>query len=189
MKTLKIFTPGLEIRNQQLVSSVGLKVLKLSQYQMMTLSLEDMEADFNKLILKFGEHNLLKEGEYYNGYALFYNGLIVSTVRMRGRITKVTDSRYAGWDNQMRQYIRLGYLYDITDRTACGLFKYVWSLSSTPWENMDGCSIEVGHSLRQKLADAVNHNYLITVTDEEDLVLKRYLGKQTYYKDFFNEIP
>ena len=189
MKTLKIFTPGLEIRNQQLVSSVGLKVLKLSEYQMMTLSTIDMSSTFNQLVVKFGEHNLLKEGEYHDGYALFYDGCMVSPVRMRGRISKVTDSRVAGLDNQMRQYIQLGYLYDITDGDAGGLFKYVWSLSSTPWEKIDGGNVQVGISLRKKFADAVNHKYLLTVTDEEDLLLKRYLGKQSYYKDFFNEIP
>ena len=186
MTTLKIFTPGLEIRNQQLVSSVGLKVLKLSQYQAMTLSKEDMEAGFSKLIVKFGEHNLLHEGEYYKGYALFYDGIMVHLIRMIGSITKVTDHRLVGFDYQLRRYFQQGFLYDIADGDAGGLFKYVWSLSSTPWEKV--CSPEVAVSLRRKFADAVNYNDMLTVTVEEELALKRYLGAH-YYGKFFCVIP
>ena len=42
--------------------------------------------------------------------------------------------------------------------------------------------------LKHKLISALNGNKIVELTDEEDLLLRAYLGENSYYKKFFTEI-
>lgn len=199
MKKLKLFPNKLEIRDKSLALGNELRIIKVSfEEAMRFVNIED----WNTLIKKYGAKNILKEREYYDGYVVVYEQHITSVVRMNGYLEK--ESNTAGIiDNSLIEKIEQGKYYRIVypckdGGKAIGRFKYVWTFMDCSFAScardsefikraLNGADEnEIEARLKEKLVDGLLGNWVVSLSKEENIVLKGYLG--CYYEKFFVEL-
>ena len=205
MKKLEIKPSALKIRRAQLPAVSEIKAVKLTYAQAMAFA---NIRSFDELITRYGSANQLKAGEIYKGYiAVFYPWGHSDVVYFNGYLQKLSPQEANGCvDYQYAQTIREGrawvVLYQTSDGHICsGEFFYVWTFRDCRFaeeitrlqreKNLLTAinAEETDKALKDKLVNALlSDTKIVEVSDNEDFVLKYYLGVNSYYKAFFTEV-
>lgn len=201
MKKLKIFPSHLEFRNAGFPAVTEFKAVKLSYEQAMSFSQQHLRS-FDDLVAVYGADKELKSGESYDGYiAVPHWWGYVEVVKMQGVITKIDPAAARGCLNyDFAKVIREGRAWEVLiDGKMPGPFLAVWTFSDCGfaslitqeqkrgrWQGID--AEEMDEKLKNKLIAALLSNQIVELTDEEDDVLRSYLGYYSYYKRFFIEM-
>ncbi len=206
MKKLRIFPLRMEIRTADYPLGKDFYAVKLSPKEAMAFTAVNT---FDDLLSRYGSNNQLRIGEFYNGYiAVFFWWGHTEVVSMRGQIQRIDPAAAAGCLNHsMADAIRRGLawecLYPLGEGRFCqGAFNYFWTFRDctfarqivwgkehgwTGYGNMKPEAID--KSLKDKIVSALQkEEKIVELTDEEDMVLKHYLGEFSYYKSFFVEV-
>ncbi len=206
MKKLKVFPYRLEIRSAEFPAETSFKAVKLSFKEAMDFKDNGQFHSIEDLIAVYGADKVLNANESYDGYiAVVYSWGRANVVRMNGFVTKV-DPKYACGclNSSYAELIRDGRAWEVCfatkTGTTVGAFQYVWTFRDCCFQSMivreheqetrsyKGIDAEVmDKTLKDKLVAAlVSSDNVIELTDEEDMVLRHYLGN--YYKQFFAEV-
>lgn len=187
MKRIKIKEPSLAIREVIPVFADGFKAIKLSSEQAMRFTFEDETANFEQLSAKYGQHNILKEDELHTGYIILCNPISNQLISMFGKIRRIQCAN--GMDIaplSVKQAYKRGTLYEVymesDKKKYLGSFRYVWPFGSTPFEKVT--TEEKAVVLRKKLVNGAISRQTFEISDEENDILLKYLGKE-YYDKFF----
>ncbi len=205
MKNLKITSSSLEIRVAQMPVTSEFKAVKLSYEQAM--SFDHLATSFDELVACYGVSSQLKPNEHYEGYiAVPYPWGRVDVICLGGAIQKINpnEAKYC-WNTNEAQLIREGKCWHVqwqnSDGSTCpGKFNYVWTFKGCRFaqtitdlqkkgylpSDMDADATD--KLLKDKLVSALCGNKIVKVSDNEDLILKVYLGEYSYYKSFFSEV-
>ena len=204
MKTLRVFPGALKIRRAQMPYVSEFKAVKLTYEQAMAF--EANVSTFDEIIARYGASKQLQAGEFYVGYiAVLYPWGRADVVYLNGCVQKILPSEAAGClDYNKAKIIREGKgwtaVYPCDGKNYPGGFDYVWTFNGCRFaavvEDMkkagslssDIDAEEMDERLKHKLVSALNGNKIVELTDEEDLLLKAYLGEKSYYEEFFTEI-
>lgn len=208
MKKLRIFPSCLEIRTAEFPLGKDFLAVKLSSKEAMAFSATDIRT-FDDLISRYGANNRLRPGEFYNGYAVvsFWWGH-TEVVSMHGIIQRIDPKTVvSGADYKFADAVRKGLAWECVyplgeGRFGQGCFNYFWNFRDctfarqiiwgqehgwTGYENMNPEAID--KSLKDKIVSALQkEEKIVELTDEEDMVLRHYLGENSYYKSFFVEV-
>ena len=208
MKKFRIFPSRLEIRRATLPLGIEFQAVKLDPKEAMNFTSEGI-GKFEDLISRYGACNQLRVGEFYNGYlAVYFWWGHAEVVSMRGQIRHI-DPRTVinGPDYRFRENVRKGLAWECVyplgeGRFGQGTFDYLWTFRDCTfarlitwgqghnwpgYEKLDAESVD--KSLKDKIVAALQkEEKIVELTDEEDMVLKHYLGECSYYKSFFVEI-
>jgi len=208
MKKLKIYPASLEIRQATMPEGKEFKAVKISRQEAMDFKSSNFRT-FEDLLNKYGANNQLGLGELYNGYAVvFYCWGRMEVVAMRGVIRRVDPKTPISCGNyHLAELVRKGLAWECVyplgeGRFGEGGFNYFWtfrdctfandviSKQEQGWPSYEGLNAEaIDKSLKDKIIYALQKDdKVIELTDEEDLVLKHYLGEYSYYKTFFVEV-
>lgn len=208
MKKLEIFPSHLEIREAGLPFGENFCAVKLSPKQAMAFT-EVGIRNFADLLERYGANNQLHVGEFYNGYmAAFFWWGHTEVIAMRGQIQRIDPKTPVGcidyvYERAIRKGLAWECVYPLKDgKLIQGSCKYVWNFRDCTfarhiawgkdhdwpaYENLDADAID--KSLKDKLVIALQkEEKVVELTDEEDMVLKHYLGECSYYKNFFVEV-
>ena len=204
MKNLKIFSSSLEIRTAQMPVCSEFKAVKLSYEQAMAF--DHQITNFDELIARYGAANQLKPNEHYEGYiAVPYPWGKVDVIHIVGAVQKIApdEARYY-LDADKAKLIREGKCWQVrymtSDGDCPGRFDYVWTFNGCRFSSTISDLQKKGYLpsdmdadatdklLKDKLITALCGNKIVKVSDNEDFILKVYLGKYSYYKSFFSEV-
>ncbi len=197
----------LEFRNTEFPFGEDFRAVKLSIQEAMAFSGSNVKT-FDDLLTRYGANNKLKVGEYYNGYlAIYFWYGRAEVVKMRGHIQRVDPKTpIGGPDYVYRNAVRKGLVWECIlslegGKTAQGPCKDVWTFRDCAfansilrgkkrgqkgYENLD--SEVIDKSLKEKLVEALQkEEKSVELTDEENMVLKHYLGEERY-KRFFVKV-
>ena len=205
MKTLKISSSSLEIRTAQMPVCSEFKAVKLSYEQAMAF--ENYNASFEELIACHGAASQLKPNEHYEGYiAVPYPWGRVDIVHLSGAVQKINpnEAKYY-FDADKAKLVREGKCWCVRCQTSdggtwSGRFNYVWTFNGCQFSStildlqkkgylpsdMDADATD--RLLKDKIISALCGNKIVEVSNNEDLILKVYLGEYSYYKSFFSEV-
>lgn len=205
MKKLKIRSSELAIRRAQMPTVSEFQAVKLTYEQAMDFDPEI--STFDKLVARYGTANQLKVSEAYKGYiAVSYPWLRIDIVYMDGYVKHIDPSDASLYfDYQKAKLIREGrgwtVRYQTDDGHDCpGRFDYIWTFRGCHFASTISDLQKSGYlpaemnaeaadkQLKDKLVAALTGNKIVEVTNDENLVLKAYLGTHSYYKDFFIEL-
>ena len=206
MKKLRISTSNLEIRVAQMPVTSEFKAVKLSYEQAMAF--DHHVTNFEELIACYGASSQLKVNEHYEGYiAVPYSWGRVDIIHLCGKVQQIDPNaaKYFWNESKKASLVREGKCWYVqwqnTDGTTCpGKFNYVWTfngccfaqtiidLQATGFLPSDIDAKETDKVLKNKLISALCGNKIVEVNDNEDLILKIYLGEYSYYKSFFKEV-
>lgn len=205
MKKLKILNSNLEIRVAQMPVGTEFRAVKLSYEQAMAF--DHHVTSFDELIARYGLSSELKSNEHYEGYiAVPYPWGRVDVIHLAGAVQKIDPNaaKYF-WDENKANLVREGKCWYVqwqnTDGSTCpGKFNYVWTfngchfaktiidLQETGYLSSDIDAERTDKILKDKLVSALCGNKIVEVSDNEDLILKAYLGEYSYYMSFFKEV-
>lgn len=202
MKKLKIYPSALEIRNADLPVVSEVKAVKLTYEQAMTFD-EAETYTVEQLVAKYGEAQMLKVGEFYDGYvAMWYPWYKVMVAKMVGMIRRVPveAAKNCFFNSVMAKNIQNGQawqvVYPLKRGASSGAFKYVWSFNGCCFAKItehlkrqrgqlagvDAKKMDA--TLKEKLVAALlTEDKVVELTDDEDLVLRAYAPD--YYRQFF----
>ena len=203
MKKLKILTSNLEIKVAQMPVTSEFKAVKLSYEQAMAF--DHHVTSFDELIARHGASRLLKPNEHYEGYiALPYSWGRVDVIHLAGAVQKVDPNaaKYFWDENKKAKLVREGKCWYVQwqnsdGSTYPGKFNYVWTFNGCHFTKTIIDLQEAGYLpsdidaegtdkiLKDKLVSALCGNKIVEVSDNEDLILKAYLGEYSYYNSFF----
>lgn len=203
MKKLKIYPSALEIRNADLPVVSEVKAVKLTYEQAMTFD-EAETYTVEQLVAKYGEAQMLKVGEFYDGYVAmhyFWDSVIVA--KLLGMICRipVEDADNCFFNSALAKSIKNGeawhVVYPLNDGGTCpGAFKYVYGFNGCCFAKITkdlkrqqgklaGVDAQqMDATLKKKLVAALlTEDKVVELTDDEDLVLRAYAPD--YYRKFF----
>lgn len=205
MKKLKISSYQLEIRHAQMPVGTEFKAVKLTYEQAM--SFDHRVTNFNKLVACYGTASQLKPNEHYDGYiAVPYPWGKVDVVRLDGYIQRINPNEANScFDPKKAQLIRENKCWTARHKASGGgdypgRFNYVWTFNGCRFAETIATLKEKGYlpadtdisaadkRLKDKLVSALCGDKIVEVSDNEDLILKVYLGENSYYKSFFTEV-
>lgn len=206
MKKLKINPSKLAIRRAEIPAEAEIKAVKLTYAQAMAFDSSQVMT-FDELLANYG-YNQLRAGEVYNGYiAVLYSWGRADVVYMQGYLEKISPKEADFcFDLNRAKMIREGrgwtVCWQTSDGEICqGEFSYVWTFNGcrfaeeitrlqkggylSPEFNPD----TMADMLKGKLISALQTDEkIIDLTDNEDFILRVYLGAHSYYKEFFTEV-
>lgn len=205
MKTLVIYPTRLSIRRAQIPANEELKMFKVSYEEAMAF--KGNKVTFEELVSRYGVASQLKAGEFYTGYVIsFYWWGHAEVVYLNGYLQKI-DAKYANvvHDYKLAEQIRKGCAwecrYPTKEGSTNGQFDYIWTFQDCRFaEDIRYAQEHGGYftgidadamdgMLKQKLINALtSKEQVITVTEDEDKVLRHYLGSNSYYRQFFVEV-
>lgn len=185
---IKIIESNLAIREVSTIFPAGWKAIKVTREQAMRFNRDDEVISFDELVEKYGSENIINEGEMYTGYVVAYSPILNQLLFMCGMVKKATNSsdwifaRYA-----TQQAFQNGTLYEVLyqqkdEKCSSGSLKYVWPFGSTLFEKVT--TVEKAETLKAKLIKGAVSQDFFEITDEENTILRKYLGS-TYYNKFF----
>lgn len=205
MKKIKFFPSALEIRPASTIFGTEFLAVKLSFEQAMAFT--SGFISFDQMIEIYGTASILQLGEQYDGYAaVFYNSWKQSVIKLRGAVEHFTEVEAI---NMMPSSLRDAALnnaaYKIVYRCADGkrvqgAALYVWTFGDCRFSELIHTLQKQGKmssslrpdaieiSLKRKIFQSLTTDEAISVTEDEDDVLLRYLGKN-YYTQFIAEVP
>lgn len=205
MKKLKVSSSALEIRTAQMPVGTEFNAVKLSYEQ--AIAFENYNASFEELIACHGAASQLKPNEHYEGYiAVPYPWGRVDIVRLDGAVQRINPNEAKYYLDAAKAKLVLEgkcwcVRYQTSDgRTCSGRFNYVWTFKGCHFaktivdlqkkgylpSDMDANATD--KQLKDKLVSALCGNKIVEVSDNEDFILKVYLGEYSYYKSFFKEV-
>lgn len=205
MKTLKISSSSLEIRTAQMPVCSEFKAVKLSYEQAMAF--DHQITNFDELIAYYGVSSQLKANEHYEGYiAVPYPWGRVDIVHLSGAVQKINpnEAKYY-FDADKAKLVREGKCWCVRCQTSdggtcSGRFNYVWTFNGCQFSSTildlqkkgylpsDMDTDATDRLLKNKLISALCGNKIVEVSNNEDLILKVYLGEYSYYKSFFSAV-
>lgn len=168
-----------------------LKGIKLSEEQAFNFSLQDEEAEFDELVAKYGQENILEPNEVYEGYCLLCNETYNEVVKMRGSIEQLDDDdEITNIAINNRKIYKLCYdevdeIKSSKDKEATGYAKVLFTFGTQIFEFLG--TPEVAGSARKKLIEGALKGSTIELTDEENKVVEGCLGK-FYYNALFKKV-
>ena len=202
MKKLKIYPSALEIRNANLPVVSEIKAVKLTYEQAMAFD-ETGIYTVKQLMAKYGEAQMLKVGEFYDGYvAMHYPWDRVIVAKMIGMIRRVPveNAKDCLFNSTMAKNIQNGQawqvVYPLKRGAISGAFKYVYGFNGCCFARIaehlkrhqgklagvDANKMDA--TLKEKLVAALlTEDKVVELTDDEDLVLRAYAPD--YYRKFF----
>lgn len=172
---LKTSKNRLEIR-EALLFAEDFKIIKLSDVQAVTFRTAEFNS-FEELVYRYGESNLLKEGEKYTGYVAIWYAHNVELNYLNGSLSvRKSMNPLMLTDRLTREAFKNGSLLALK-----GSMYYVWNF-------IDACAFDA--SLRGKLITAmVNDGIAQDFNDEEVITLKVQLNRYGMRFDhFFDEV-
>ncbi len=204
MKKLRISESQLEIRVAQMPICSEFKAIKLNYEQAMAF--DHQITNFDELVARYGMASQLKINEHYEGYiAVPYPWGRVDIVHLIGAVQRINSNEAKYYlDADKAKLVREGKCWQVRYKTSdgdCpGRFNYVWTFKGCHFSStisdlqrkkylpsdMDADATD--KLLKDKLVSALCGNKIVKVSDEEDFILKVYLGEYSYYKSFFTEI-
>ena len=187
MKQIKTLEANLAIREASLIFPYGWKAVKLNREQALRFNTDDEVLTFEELVQKYGSENIIKEGEMYTGYVVAYTPVLNQLLYMCGAIKKLTDASAVIFaDYSSKQAFQNGTLYEVyyQQNNVCstGSLRYVWPFGSTLFEKIT--TKEHAETLKNKLIEGTISQDFFEITDEENKILRKYLGNR-YYEKFF----
>lgn len=202
MKKLKIYPSSLEIRNADLPVVSEIKAVKLTYEQAMAFDETEIYT-VEQLEAKYGETQMLKVGEFYDGYvAMWYPWYKVIVAKMLGMIRRVPveAAKNCLFNSAMAKNIQNGQawqvVYPLKRGVSSGAFKYVYGFNGCCFAKITehlkkhqgklaGVDVkEMDATLKEKLVAALlTEDKVVELTDDEDLVLRAYAPD--YYRKFF----
>lgn len=201
MKKLKIALSRLAIRRAQMPTGTEFNAVKLTCEQAMSF---DHCVTWDKLVSR-ETSNLLKPNEHYEGYIAVLYPWGIDVVCIAGHLQRINpDEAKYYFDADKAKLVMEGKCWTVRYKTSdgdCpGMFNYVWTfkgchfaktvedLKKKGYLPSDTDAEATDKHLKNKLVSALCGNQIVNVTDDEDLILKVYLGKNSYYKSFFSEV-
>lgn len=208
--TLKINPARLEIRPQQLPVGKEIRIFKISYSEAMNYSAR--YSSFEMLLAKYGEQSLLKEDEFYDGYALVvYPYIYPRVVKMYGKLQPIPPHEANSCFNaNFAKIIRSGDAWKVVAEGG-EYFQYVWSFNDCQfarsiketqesikkrpntynkqerevYETLDAVAVDA--TLKQKIVTALlTKDKIVELAEAENMVLRHYLGE--YYYRFFTVV-
>ena len=187
MKQIKTIEANLAIREASLIFPRGWKAVKLNREQALRFNTDDEVISFEELVEKYGSENIINEGEMYTGYVIAYTPVLNQLLYMCGMVKKVTNASdviFAQYASQ--QAFQNGTLYEVCYQTdnvcSAGSLKYVWPFGSTLFEKVT--TKERAEILKAKLIEGTISQDFFEISDDEEKILLKYLGRR-YYDKFF----
>lgn len=170
MKKKKINIGNLEIRQ---ALPILVKAVKLTREQGLTCR-PDTFSSWEEIVETYGENNLLREGEDYEGYLLVWRGGRPEVNRLSGSLRTETNKNAILWAAPVyKEAFARGALKRVN-----GALTYVWCIGD----------MRVDERLITKLTTALSQTEPIVELDErEEETLLLYLGEY-YFQRFFQEI-
>lgn len=204
MKKLRIFPSQLEIGNAQMPAVKEFKAIKLTYEQAMAF--DHKIKNFDELIAYYGAANRLSIGEHYEGYIAVPYSWGVDIVHLSGYLKNIPPAEAVFYfDYGRAQIVREGRAWTVRYQDSqigdCpGRFNYVWTFNGCRFAETITClqkdnylssdinAEAMDKALKSKLINSLIGSHIVELTDEEDYLLKVYLGKNSYYRDFFTEV-
>ena len=185
---IKIIESNLAIREASTIFPAGWKAIKVTREQAMRFNRDDEVISFDELVEKYGSENIINEGEMYTGYVVAYSPILNQLLFMCGMVKKAADASdwiFAQYATQ--QAFQNGTLYEVLyqqkdEKCSSGSLKYVWPFGSTLFEKVT--TVEKAETLKAKLIKGAVSQDFFEITDEENTILRKYLGS-SYYNKFF----
>ena len=185
---IKIIESNLAIREASTIFPNGWKAIKITREQAMRFNRDDEVISFDELVEKYGSENIINEGEMYTGYVVAYSPILNQLLFMCGMVKKAADASdwiFAQYATQ--QAFQNGTLYEVLyqqkdEKCSSGSLKYVWPFGSTLFEKVT--TVEKAETLKAKLIKGAVSQDFFEITDEENTILRKYLGS-SYYNKFF----
>jgi|GEM_PF-4551096 len=174
MKTLKIKKGALRIRQASLVLDTRKTLLAVKLTEAEAFSPEV----FSK---KFKDYPLGKRLEFrekYEGYIAIWHLGRPEINFLRGSLELETER--AIWNTRINDLVREERYLRVD-----GSLEYVWAFADCSSEMMDTVKEKLTAALR--MSALTGSDAIATLTDEEDMNLRKYLGS-SYYKAFFTEL-
>jgi hypothetical protein len=199
MYLLKPHATALALYDASLVLGKEPCVIKLSFEQAM--SFDEKFDSPEEMISFYGKENLLELGEFYEGYvAVYYSSWRQMVISFKGSLQRVSNLNDCYWLPQnMIEAAKNGSYYSVTySNGACGAFQYVWTFNGcnfASWARMlkkkgflpaEVSADTISDSLKKKIIAALVNNEAFSLSENEGLVLKTYLGN--YYETFFSQL-
>lgn len=190
-KTFKPNRYALETRDADLRLGNTLHVIKLSPDQAMSFK---QATSFQDLINIYGQKNVLKENEFYDGYVAVDHGYYQEVVQIYGKLIKETN--YINLkDCNLTDACKRGILWKVVaDNCLSGKFKYIWTFSDCPFEKASEhlaekmlISAEISaESLRDKVINSFINNENLVINEDEAKVLQYCV--EPYFSKFFTKL-
>lgn len=196
MKKLRIIPSNLQIREARMPIGAVFRAVKLTYEQAM--SFKDNFQTFGDLLAAYGVENQFKTDENYDGYlAVHYSKGRSEVVKLCGMIQKISPESADDYlSENFAKSIRAGCAWEVVGGKAF----YVWTFNDCPiaryikQEQQNGRYRRIkpeamDATLKQKVVNALlSESKELSLTDEENAILKAYLKEGSHYDEFFVEI-
>ena len=170
-KKLKVIKENLIVNDIYSGSCEKMVAIKLSKEQAMRFSLEDEVAGVDTLIAKYGQENVLKENEHYQGYALLIDKRCGKIITMDGHIASSV--------NEQGQKV-YNLCCDVAeDGKPKGYAKYIVTFGNFPFNLY--CNEELAERTRSKIVEAAISGEETEFSEDEMALLISVFG---YFKFF-----
>ena len=198
MKKIRIKLLQLEVCNAELPYGKELQIVKLISRRQAAQFKSAEVTSFDKLLDQYGKVHQLREGEYYNGYAVvFYYWGKAQLVLMRGMLIETADEGHY-WDCVIPtgkksskipggKVVEDGVFVSILSLGDCQFSTFANDLKQNGNLPAEVDTSAIGNSLKGKLQKAfVSEEHLMELDENENQVLRQYFGE--YYVKFFTEV-
>ena len=166
-----------------------LRAIKLTKEQAYRSDFWDEDAEFEDLVAKYGQENILDVGEFYDGFCLLCDDSYNQVVKLHGSIELLGDNNditKVAFNN--RKIYKLCYESDDNqkDKKECtGYANHIFTFGTALFDFF--CSEETAEIIRQKLIEGAISGDVIELSDEEDKIVESLIGK-FFYSELFQEV-
>lgn len=199
---IKVFPSALEIRPASTIFGTEFKAVKLSFEQAMAFS--SGFYSFDHMLETYGRANILQLGEQYDGYiAVYYSQWQQDVVKIRGVVERFSELEALNLQpSGLRDAALKDAAYKIVYRCqdgkkVCGSALYVWTFGDCRFaelihalQQQKKISVSIipdamEINLKRKLIQSLIADEVVEISEDENEVLLKYLGK-AYYMQFIS---